>query len=294
MYSLKSKFYGVCISAVFALCNAYADGLLPPSLDRGYDTEYAAPPRYHPRPRKVYAYRDSPPPPRPRKVYVYRDAPPPPPPPRRTSYYQEPNPYMQNNFVQFKLGGFKNNGFGGNSGIDKATHSYIVGIGIGHILNDYIRATLEYDYFAIAKGSVYDKLDNNLNKTWDLSSSIITANAALSLFPNNPVDFYVKVGLGFASNKSSDYTLRSGTGTHVYPGETSANFVWRGGVGLKVSTSTDIESGIEYMFTNRGEFKTQSLQRAISDKMVTEYGSEPRKATLKDHTLSFVLMKKFS
>jgi opacity protein-like surface antigen len=320
MVSLRRRVYLFLLCIILIMSDAYAEGFYVSHLDREYgDYEppryyrpkrkkiyvYRDSPRYYrPRREKVYVYREAPPPPPPQQVYIYNEpayepSPPPPPPPPQMSFrpvrqnqqygYYGSNSWAQNNFMLFKLGGFKTNGFGGNSGITDSIQGFTFGAGLGHVFNNYLNGTVELDIFSTAKGEQFSK-DENILRKWSLSSNMITANAAISVFPDQPVDFYVKVGLGFSYNKSGSYQWTSDNTQYSYPGDNSFNFAWRSGVGVKVNMFPDIDTGIEYMYTDRGSFKTQS-NRKVSN---TETISEPREASFTDHTISMVVSKKIS
>ncbi|MBP9791829.1 MAG: outer membrane beta-barrel protein [Rickettsiales bacterium] len=298
---LRYGIFSVIFCGAISLSDSYADGFYVADLEREYYEEYVPAPPPRPRARKVYVYRE-PPRPRPQKVYVYRE--PPRPKPKKVYVYEDnpvpvtrrperqywiPGFFSQNNFLMFKLGGFKINGFGGNSEIKNSVQSYTFGLGVGHTFNDYVNGSLELDIFSKVQGEEFNKDQNALRK-WDLSSNMLTANAAISLFPGQPVDFYLKVGLGMSNNKSGIYTWTSGTTKYYYSGADNYSFAWKSGFGMKVNTLPDLDTGLEYMFTNRGSFKTGNNKRIGN----TETIAEPKEAKFNDHMISVVVSKKFS
>jgi len=300
---LRYGIFSVLFCGIISLSDSYADGFYVADLEREYYEEYVPAPPPRPRTRKVYVYRE-PPRPRPQKVYIYRE--PPRPKPKKVYVYEDnpvpvnPRPvrrynswapgfFSQNNFLMFKLGGFQVNGFGGNSDIKNSTQSYTFGLGVGHTFSDYINGSLELDIFSKVQGEEFNKDQNALRK-WDLSSNMLTANAAVSIFPGQPVDFYLKVGLGMSNNKSGTYTWTSGTTKYHYSGADNYSFAWKSGFGMKVNTLPDLDTGLEYMFTNRGSFKTGNNKRVGN----TEIIAEPKEAKFNDHTISIVVSKKFS
>ena len=331
MKGLRHKVFAVFFCSILALCDAHAAGFYVADLDRDYDDmEYSPPRRYRPRPKRVYAYRDSPPPrryrPRAKKVYVYREPPPPPrarPQLKEVRIYQDPQPqvyaynpppppmtpsppspvyppypqnstsmypgFAQNNFLLFKLGGFKTNDFSGNANISSSSNGYILGIGVGHYLSRYTNVSLELDHFSNSESTAPNRGENKY-RAWDLSSNMITVNAAISVFPDQPVDFYVKAGFGLSYNKSGTYRWYSGRAEYSCPGESNMDLAWRGGFGVKFNVMPEIDAGLEYMFTNRGKFKTQGNCTVGN----TATSIDPKNVDFTDHTISLVVSKKIS
>ena len=309
MSYLKHKLCLYFLCCMLVLGEAYADGFYVAHLDREFDN-YEPSRSYRPQRKKIYVYRDSPRRHRPKreKIYIYKEAPPPPPPPPQKVYiYNESEPdlsassrpiqsqrtfhgsgiWAQNNFMLFKLGGFKIDGFGGNSEINSSMQGLALGIGVGHIFSQYLSGSIEFDIFSSVKG---EKLSGNTLRKWKVSSNMLTTNAAISVFPDQPVDFYVKVGLGLSYNKSGTYEQSSDGVSYSYPGASNFNFAWRGGCGLKVNILPDIDTGIEYMYTDRGTFKTKNIIKSSGSDTI----SPSKEANFTDHTLSLVVSKKFS
>jgi hypothetical protein len=65
---------------------------------------------------------------------------------------------------------------------------------------------------------------------------------------------------------------------------------WKTGFGIKVNTLYDMDTSLEYMFVDRGSFKSQNLRRTSN----TDKLELPKEAKFQDHTLSLVLSKKIS
>ena len=323
MRNLKSGVIGVIFcSSMLVTCDSYARGFYVYDLEREYYEERVVPPSPRPRPRKVYVYHEPPPQqepqevyvyhepmprPKPKKVYVYRE-PPPRPKPKQVYVYEDsttivrskspqrynyrgPGFLSQNNFLMLKLGGSSINRFGRNSEITAPVKSFIVGVGLGHQFNDYINGSVELDVFSEAKGHWFDRNDSKgISVRWDLSSSMVTVNTAISLFPGQPVDFYVKAGIGMSNNKSGTYTWANGMAYMYYNGASNYNLAWKGGFGIKVNTLSDIDTSLEYMLTSRGTFRTQDMRRVDNQ----DYPAVPKEAKFYDQTLSIVLSKKIS
>lgn len=197
----------------------------------------------------------------------------------------------KNKFIQIEFGGHHPTHVKGNIKSKQVDKAYILGTGIGYIFNDKLRGNLEYNYFTKSRSDYFEE-SNNISAHWKLSSHMITTNAMMYLWSNKPLGLYAKAGVGMSRNQASKFSWGSGISRKYWNGKTNNNFAWQVGMGMSVYVSRDLETALEYMFIDRGTFKTKQGLFGING-IVPGEESSSIKARIKDHTIKFSIAKKF-
>jgi opacity protein-like surface antigen len=143
--------------------------------------------------------------------------------------------------------------------------SYTAGVFFGRKFMDRFSAELEYMYRG--KSDIDNSVKTSsetVTNSWGVSANTFMLNVTADLLTGYAVRPYVKLGAGASSNKASDYIYTDGSGTNTYTGKTSTEFAWQAGFGVNIATSQMIDTNIEYIYIDRGEFKTESGLTSVS------------------------------
>lgn len=167
---------------------------------------------------------------------------------------------LSDSFITLKLGVAQQNKLGGNSGLDAGDPTFVGGMLVGKQVTD--RFGVDLEWINKAKSSLssngsgtptpYDTSNN-----WAVSSNTFMANITANLLQDSMAKPYVRLGLGISKNKSYDYKTINNEGlSTTYSGRTINSFAWQAGAGVSFNTHKMFDTQLEYMFINRGKFKT--------------------------------------
>lgn len=211
------------------------------------------------------------------------------------------NKSRDHNYVKLKAGIVQPGDLGGNSSLNTGDSTFLGGIAVGRKVKDQFAVELEYTHRGENTAKYSSAASSNAASTsssWDAKSDTLMLNFTADLTKDYKIRPYLKAGVGYSRNKSSDYITNDNNGAVTtktsYNGKTYNDFSYQGGAGISMVINPTFNMDFEYLYVNRGKIKTES------DKNVSTDGAAPkprpstaRSGTLKEHTFTIGVRMKF-
>lgn len=174
--------------------------------------------------------------------------------------------------------------------------SFAVSAALGKKIYKDFSLDVEYNYRHPAKVKMYN-VDSQTTtyQEWKVTSHMITLNGKLFVLPSYNIKPYIRAGIGMSLNKSSDYVtaaFNNSSSTH-YPGKISYALAAQLGGGISMIHSQSLNSEIEYMYSNRGKFKTQGKRVTRTSRAERAESVPPHDGKIKDHIITYGFIMRF-